>query len=228
MTQTPAQNQTAELTWRDGILPVSTRFDDPYFSLENGLAETRHVFLAGNDLPARFTDGFHIAELGFGTGLNMFAALLVWQRAGMKTPLRFTSFEAFPMSADEMDKALAAFPEAHTIADPFLTEWAKGERRIETQDLIAEIIIGDARTTLPAWEGMADAWFLDGFSPAKNPELWEQDLMAEVARHTTKGGTLATYTAAGFVRRNLAAAGLTVTRSAGYGRKRHMTTATLP
>ncbi|WP_457650611.1 tRNA (5-methylaminomethyl-2-thiouridine)(34)-methyltransferase MnmD [Profundibacter sp.] len=226
MTHTPAQNQTAELTWRDGTLPVSTRFDDPYFSLENGLAETRHVFLAGNDLPARFTDGFHIAELGFGTGLNMFAALLEWRHAGFTTPLRFTSFEAFPMSADEMDKALAAFPEAHAIADPFLTEWAKGTRCIETRDLIAEIIIGDARTTLPAWNDAADAWFLDGFSPAKNPELWEQDLMAEVARHAAKGGTLATYTAAGFVRRNLAAAGFTVTRSAGYGRKRHMTTAT--
>ena len=228
MTQTPAQNQTAELMWRDGTLPVSTRFDDPYFSLENGLAETRHVFLAGNDLPARFTDGFHIAELGFGTGLNMFAALLEWRQAGFTSPLRFTSFEAFPMSANEMDKALAAFPEALAIAAPFLTEWANGARRIETSDLIADIIIGDARTTLPAWEGTVDAWFLDGFSPAKNPELWEQNLMADVARHTAKDGTLATYTAAGFVRRYLAAAGFTVTRSAGYGRKRHMTTATLP
>ncbi|WP_457647251.1 tRNA (5-methylaminomethyl-2-thiouridine)(34)-methyltransferase MnmD [Profundibacter sp.] len=227
MTQTHPQNQTAELEWRDDTLPVSTRFDDPYFSLENGLAETRHVFLAGNDLPARFASGFHIAELGFGTGLNMFAALLEWRQAGFKTPLRFTSFEAFPMAADEMDKALAAFPEAHAIAAPFLTEWAKGARRIETGDLIAEIIIGDARITLPAWDGAADAWFLDGFSPAKNPELWEQGLMTEVANHTAKGGTLATYTAAGFVRRNLAAAGFTVTRSAGYGRKRHMTTATL-
>ena len=228
MTQTPAQNQTAELTWRDGTLPVSTRFDDPYFSLENGLAETQHVFLTGNELPARFTDGFHIAELGFGTGLNMFATLLEWRQAGFTTPLHFTSFEAFPMAANEMDKALAAFPEAHAIATPFLTEWDKGARHIETKDLIADIIIGDARTTLPAWEGTVDAWFLDGFSPAKNPELWEQNLMAEVARHATKGGTLATYTAAGFVRRNLAAAGFTVTRSAGFGRKRHMTTAILP
>lgn len=227
MTQTHPQNQTAELEWRDGTLPVSTRFDDPYFSLENGLAETRHVFLAGNDLPGLFASGFHIAELGFGTGLNMFAALLEWRKAGFTSPLRFTSFEAFPMAADEMDKALAAFPEAHAIAAPVLTEWANGARRIETGDLIAEIIIGDARTTLPAWDGAADAWFLDGFSPAKNPELWEQDLMTEVANHTAKGGTLATYTAAGFVRRNLAAAGFTVTRSAGFGRKRHMTTATL-
>jgi len=228
MTQTPAQNQTADLAWRNGTLPVSTRFDDPYFSLENGLAETRHVFLAGNDLPARFADGFHIAELGFGTGLNMFAALLEWRQAGVASPLRFTSFEAFPLSVDEMDKALAAFPEARAIATPFLNEWAKGTRYIKAPGLIAEIIIGDARTTLPTWGGTANAWFLDGFSPAKNPELWEQGLMAEVAGHTASGGTLATYTAAGFVRRNLAKAGFTVTRRAGFGRKRHMTTATLP
>ncbi len=227
MTHSSDHIQTAELTWRDGTLPVSTRFDDPYYSLENGLAETRHVFLAGNDLPARFASDFHIAELGFGTGLNMFTALLEWRTAGLKTPLRFASFEAFPMSASDMDKALRAFPEAHAIAAPFLTEWANGKRYVETDDLIADIIIGDARVTLPAWDGTANAWFLDGFSPAKNPELWGDELLADVARHTAPTGTLATYTAAGFVRRGLASAGFTVTRTTGFGRKRHMTTAVL-
>ncbi|WP_456389041.1 tRNA (5-methylaminomethyl-2-thiouridine)(34)-methyltransferase MnmD, partial [Profundibacter sp.] len=201
----------------------STRFDDPYFSLENGLAETRHVFLAGNDLPARFVDGFHIAELGFGTGLNMFASLLEWRAAGLQTPLHFTSFEAFPMSATDMEHALTAFPEAHAIAAPFLAEWAKGKRQIITDDLIADIVIGDARETLPHWNGYADAWFLDGFSPAKNPELWGDGLLEGVAKHTAPTGTLATYTAAGFVRRNLASAGFAVTRTTGFGRKRHMT-----
>ena len=225
MTHSSDHIQTAELTWRDGTLPVSIRFDDPYFSLDNGLAETRHVFLTGNGLPDRFTDGFQIAELGFGTGLNMFATLLEWRAAGMKTPLHFTSFEAFPMTAADMDKALAAFPKAHAIAAPFLAEWAKGKQRIEIDDLVADIVIGDARATLPTWRGKADAWFLDGFSPAKNPELWEVDLLDEVARHTALNGTLATYTAAGFVRRGLTSAGFAVTRIAGYGRKRHMTTA---
>ncbi|MBL9056364.1 MAG: tRNA (5-methylaminomethyl-2-thiouridine)(34)-methyltransferase MnmD, partial [Rhodobacteraceae bacterium] len=83
---------------------------------------------------------------------------------------------------------------------------------------------GDARDTLPRWQGRADAWFLDGFSPAKNPELWSADLMAEVARHTAPGGTFATYTAAGHVRRALTDAGFAVTRQPGHGRKRHMTT----
>ena len=90
------------------------------------------------------------------------------------------------------------------------------------------MIAGDARATLPAWDGAADAWFLDGFSPAKNPELWQPDLMAQVHAHTAPGGTLATYTAAGFVRRGLAEAGFDVTRAPGFGRKRHMTTARKP
>ena len=92
----------------------------------------------------------------------------------------------------------------------------------------AEVIMGDARETLPAWQGRADAWFLDGFSPAKNPELWGDDLMAQVARHTAPHGTFATYPAAGHVRRALQAAGFAVTRQAGFARKRHMTTGLLP
>jgi len=83
-------------------------------------------------------------------------------------------------------------------------------------------VTGDARLTLPDWAGRADAWFLDGFSPAKNPELWEPGLLAEVARHTAPGGSFATYTAAGAVRRSLAEAGFTVDRAGGFGAKRHM------
>lgn len=221
------RSQTADLDWRDGALPVSRQFDDPYFSLENGLAETRHVFLAGNGLPARFKPGFHIAELGFGTGLNLFAALLAWRDSGQSGPLRFTSFEAYPMTATDMARALDAFPEARAIADPFLAEWETGARQITLPDLIADIRIGDARQELALWDGKADAWFLDGFAPARNPELWEEALMREVARHTAPGGSAATYTAAGFVRRGLAEAGFTVERIPGHGRKRHMTKATL-
>lgn len=220
-----ARDQQADLAWRDDVVPVSKQFDDPYFSLDNGLAETRFVFLSGNDLPARFRPGFHIAELGFGTGLNMLAALMAWRAAGMTSPLRFTSFEAYPMTADDITRALAAFPEIAAIADPFLAQWAEGKRRIELSDLIADIHIGDARSCLTAWKGQADAWFLDGFSPAKNPELWEPALMTEVGRHTAPNGTAATYTAAGFVRQGLSAAGFTVSRIKGFGRKRHMTVA---
>lgn len=217
--------QGGELEWRDGVLPVSRRFDDPYFSIANGLAETRHVFLAGNGLPARFRDGFHIAELGFGTGLNLLATRLALPAGGT---IRFTSFEAFPLSAEQIARALRAFPEAEAIAAPFLTAWAAGQRRFDLGGMAVEVIIGDARAQLGAWDGRADAWFLDGFSPAKNPELWGEDLMAQVAAHTAPGGTFATYTAAGHVRRSLAAAGFAVSRLPGFGTKRHMSAGVRP
>ena len=220
-------DQSAELEWRDGRVPVSTRFDDPYYALDNGLAETRHVFLAGNDLPARFRDGFHIAELGFGTGLNLLTALQAFRAADVPGKLHFTTFEAFPMAASDMIAAQAAFPEIGDLAEELRRYWEAGQCVFETGDLCFTLIAGDARATLPRWSGKADAWFLDGFSPAKNPELWGADLMAEVARHTASGGTVATYTAAGHVRRGLEAAGFTVTCIPGFGRKRHMTRAQL-
>ncbi|EKE74125.1 MULTISPECIES: tRNA (5-methylaminomethyl-2-thiouridine)(34)-methyltransferase MnmD [Roseobacteraceae] len=212
-------HQTAQIEWRDGTIPVSTRFDDPYFSLASGLEETRHVFLAGNDLPARLCDGFHVAELGFGTGLNMLALALIWNGPGV---VRFTSFEAFPMDSADIATALNAFPEARAIADPFLMAWGTGARQFRLGQIEVDVKIGDARDTLRAWDGWADAWFLDGFSPAKNPELWGEDIMTDVGRHTAPNGTFATYTAAGHVRQKLTDAGFTVSRVPGHGRKRHM------
>jgi tRNA U34 5-methylaminomethyl-2-thiouridine-forming methyltransferase MnmC len=212
------------LTWRDGTIPVATRFDDPYFSLAGGLEETRHVFLSGNHLPHRFRDGFHIAELGFGTGLNLLATVLAHKGPGHLT---YTSFEAFPLPAPDIARALSAFPELAEIAPSFLSQWATGATTLHFPHLTAQVILGDARETLPTWQGKADAWFLDGFSPAKNPDLWSPDLMQDVARHTAPGGSFATYTAAGGVRRALSEAGFTVTRHPGFGRKRHMTTGLL-
>lgn len=219
-----AADQPPELDWRDATVPVSRRFDDPYFSLAGGLEETRHVFLAGNGLPERFRDGFRIAELGFGTGLNLMATLMAHRGPGH---LHYTSFEAFPMPAPDIARALAAFPMLEDISQPFLRQWAGGATTLHFPNLTARIILGDARKTLPGWDGMADAWYLDGFSPAKNPELWSEDLMAAVARHTAPGGSFATYTAAGHVRRGLEGAGFSVTRQPGFGRKRHMTTGVL-
>ncbi|MDZ4096102.1 MAG: tRNA (5-methylaminomethyl-2-thiouridine)(34)-methyltransferase MnmD [Paracoccaceae bacterium] len=221
-------DQSDHIDWRDGIIPVSTRFDDPYFSQNDGLAETRHVFLAGNALPARFRPGFHIAELGFGTGLNMLAALIAWRASCVSGPLGFTSFEAYRLPAPDIARALAHFPEAAAVAAPFLAAWAEGQTRISLPDLEAEVIPGDARDTLPRWQGRADAWFLDGFSPAKNPELWSDALMMQVAAHTAPNGTCASYTAAGHVRRALQAAGFLVDRRPGHGTKRHMTTGVMP
>lgn len=216
-------DQHADIEWRDAVTPVSTRFDDPYFSLDDGLAETRHVFLAGNDLPARFVDGFHIAELGFGTGLNFLVTLAAWREAGIAGKLRFTSFEAFPMRVAEMIRALDAFEGLDVSFMENDLDLARLPPRIQGPDFDLTLIYGDARDTLPNWDGRADAWFLDGFSPAKNPELWGAELMGEVGKHTAQRGTVATYTAAGFVRRALEEAGFSIERVQGFGRKRHMT-----
>ena len=214
--------QAQGLEWLDGTIPVSRRFDDPYFSLAGGLEETRHVFLAGNGLPARLRPGFHIAELGFGTGLNLLATHLM---AG-DMALTYTTFEAYPITAMEMARSHAAFPEVAAVSPRLVEAWAKGLRQFSLGPIEVTVIEADARHALPTWEGRADAWYLDGFSPAKNPELWGDDLMAEVARHTGPGGTFATYTAAGHVRRALSA-GFEVTRQPGFARKRHMTTGVL-
>ncbi len=222
-------DQTASLDWRDtdnGAVPVSTQFDDPYYSLAGGLDETRHVFLAGNDLPARFGGNFRIAELGFGTGLNLLTTWAAWEGAGAPGSLHFTSFEAYPMVPADMARALDAFPEVADQADALLARWRPGAEPVNvTERLTLHVITGDARETLPQWSGVADAWFLDGFSPAKNPALWEPSLLQEVYAHTAPGGTAATYAAAGHVRRALAEAGFEVTRAPGFGRKRHMTKA---
>ena len=212
-------HQPDNIEWRTNV-PFSTQFNDPYYSVDNGLAETQHVFLSGNGLPARFTDGFHIAELGFGTGLNLLVALVAWRQSGAKGILYFTSFEAFPLDPAQMIKAHEAFPQLQELAAELAPRWG---RTIALPDLQFQLILGDARDTLPKWAEAADAWFLDGFSPAKNPELWEPALMAEVAHHTNPGGSCATYTAAGFVRRGLQKGGFKITRVPGFGRKRHMT-----
>ena len=215
------------LTWTGGV-PVSRRFDDPYFSADGGLAEAAHVFHHGNDLTERLRDGFQIAETGFGTGLNLLATIALWRGFGREGTIRFTSFEAFPLSPDEMAQAHVAFPALADISGQVRQHWASGARQFMLEDVAVEVIEGDARATLPAWTGLADAWFLDGFSPAKNPELWSDALMAEVAAHTAPGGTFATYTASGPVRRALTAAGFDVARVPGFGRKRHMSRGRLP
>ena len=214
-----------ELDWTEAGVPVSRRHGDPFYSRRDGLSESRHVFLAGNGLPGRFRPGFTIAELGFGTGLNALAAWQAWDDAGMDGALDFTSFEAAPMAAPDMRRALATWPQEDIArrADRLLAVWNGRGGAYDLGSLRLAVIEGDANDTLPDWRGAADAWFLDGFSPARNPDMWSDDLMAAVAAHTRPGGTFATYSAAGHVRRALAAAGFAVERRPGFAGKRHMT-----
>ena len=217
------KNQSERVIWQESGTPVSTLFDDPYFSMANGLEETRHVFLAGNDLPARFSDGFHIAELGFGTGLNLLATCLAWKDCGAGGRCITPALKPIQCQRRIWPGRWGDFPELAEHARLLLEAWGGGARRFYVWVTVSvELIIGDARQTLPGWNACADAWYLDGFSPAKNPELWGEPLLHDVARHTRANGTFATYTAAGFVRRGLQAAGFQVERWPGYGRKRHM------
>lgn len=224
-------HQRPTLDWREtdaGRVPVSTLFDDPYYSLSGGLAEARYVFLDGNGLPERLHPGFQVAELGFGTGLNFLAlAAALPDDIG---PVHVTSFEAYPLERDQMAEAHAVFPEVTGLAARLreIVADALIDRVAFSDALTLRILPGDARRTLPAWGGRADAWFLDGFSPAKNPDMWEPSLLAAVVAHTAPGGTLATFTAAGHVRRALSDAGFEVARRQGFGRKRHMTVARMP
>lgn len=209
---------SAALDWREvngAEVPVSTRFDDPYFSLAGGLDETRYVFLAGNDLPSRLRPGFHVAETGFGTGLNLLALAQI-----ATFPIYFTSFEAYPLTVPELERAHTAFPELAHLARQLRDGW--GQDSFAVGNVTVQIVTGDARQTLPSWADKADAWFLDGFSPARNPELWSDELMAAVGAHTREGGSFATYTAAGHVRRALASASFSVERLPGFAGKRHM------
>lgn len=220
-----AERTQTSLDWRDGDVPVSRRFGDLYYSAEDGLEETRHVFLDGNDLARRFAgaESFAVAELGFGTGLSFLAAWDRWlELADPGARLVFTSFEIEPLPRAEMARALGRWPELGRRAEALLSAW-RGGGPVELERARLEVVVGDARRTLPRWAGRAEAWFLDGFAPSRNPELWEPALMREVFAHTAPGGSFATYSAAGAVRRALSAAGFRVLKRPGFGTKRDMT-----
>lgn len=221
----------APIEWRDGHLPVSSRFDDAYFAYADGRAETAEVFIAGNQLEQRWRsgDGLHIGELGFGTGLNFFETLRTWNAANGARPsgsrLSFTSFELYPIAGAEMAKALERWSDLVELAVPTVEAWDARKPDAPSfthigSDWRLTVILGGAYESLAGWPGRADAWFLDGFSPAKNPEMWSEQLMRLVAEKTSPGGTFSTYTAAGYVRRGLQTAGFSVTKVPGFGRKR--------
>jgi len=219
---------THELEWVDETIPRSTLFGDTYFSRAGGLAETGHVFIGGNDLTQRWPQMRHctVAELGFGTGLNFLETLRCW--LALKTDgasLDYIAFEAFPMSRDDLAKSLSRWTELAIPAAILASLWTPKAGQIDTeftQGVRLTVHFADANTALPELEFEAHAWYLDGFAPARNPQLWSADLMAQVFAHTAPGGIFATYTASGWVRRNLQAAGFSVEKVPGFAGKREM------
>ena len=213
----------------------SAQFDDIYFSPENGLEETRHVFLAGNGLPEAWKDRerFVIAETGFGTGLNFLAAWALFEKTakpGQK--LHYISFEKYPLSWEECAQALAPWQvEFGGRLDRLRAQYplrVPGFHRLMLNEQVTlTLIFDDVNEALPQLEapGGIDAWFLDGFAPAKNPQMWTEDVFAQMARLSHEDTTAATFTVAGIVRRGLATAGFAVEKKQGFGRKREMLTA---
>lgn len=215
------------LDWRE-TGPVAPDFGDIYFSVEDGLAETRAVFLEGSGLPeaSQGKDQFVIGELGFGTGLNFLAAWQMWKQAGPKRgSLHFISIEKFPLRREAAARALQAFPELESLARQLLAKWPqplKGAHRLRFDDdrVTLTLFQDDIAVALPQIEAHVDAWFLDGFSPASNAEMWGENVWPELARLSRLGTRAATFTVAGHVRRGLQSAGFTVEKKPGFGRKR--------
>lgn len=224
-----------DLHWKEDGTPVDERVGDVYYSVEDGLAESRAVFLQGCGLPKRWAgrDVFTVAELGFGTGLNFLALWQMWRAHRGEGWLHFVSFEGFPLDAADVVRALEPWPELAPLAAELIANWpfrAKGVHRVvwPKERLTLTLHIGQIEATLPQAEFEADAWFLDGFSPAKNEAMWGDDLWPLVAQRSAGGAIAATFTVAGAVRRGLASAGFDVSKQPGHGRKRERLEAIYP
>ncbi len=222
--------QHASVDWKDKQ-PFSAQYQDVYFSSDNGLLETEHVFLQGNDLSSRWQqpniETFTIIETGFGTGLNFLCASRLWlESAPKQAVLHFISVEKYPLTLQDIKAALQLWPELSTLSQPLLTRYAtlNDARTITLYDsrIRLTLLIGDATEQLSQIDHKADAWFLDGFSPAKNPDMWQSGLFAQMARLSHPDSTFATFTSAGMVRRGILAAGFKVNKRSGFGKKREM------
>jgi tRNA 5-methylaminomethyl-2-thiouridine biosynthesis bifunctional protein len=218
--------QSAIIDWDADGAPRSRQFDDIYYSKANGLQETRIVYLQGCGLPERFAsrNRFVVGELGFGTGLNVLALLQMWSR--VRAPdarLHVFSVEAYPLPGDAAARALGAWSELAPLAERLLRNWpeARGFHRIDFPELnaILDVAVMEAAEGLRAWDGQADAWFLDGFAPAKNPEMWREEVLELVAERSAAGARLASFSVAGAVRRGLQGAGFDVEKRPGFGAK---------
>jgi tRNA 5-methylaminomethyl-2-thiouridine biosynthesis bifunctional protein len=224
------------LDWTDDGQPRSRLFGDVYFSAEDGLAESRAVFLKGCGLPERWAGRgrFTVGELGFGTGLNILALLDLWRREGPPDgQLHVFSIEGFPITADEAAQALSRWPELGDLAGLLVGRWpgrARGMHRVALPELraVLDLAVMEVEPGLIGWDGTADAWFLDGFSPALNPQMWSGEVLGLVAARSAPGARAATFTVAGAVRRGLSVAGFTVEKQPGFGRKRERLEARLP
>lgn len=231
----------AQLNWSEQSEPISCQYDDIYFNTEQGIDESLYVFIQGNELQSRWQsyqgEHFSIAETGFGTGLNFLVTCMEFKKflgsnkhSSLKR-LHVTSFEKYPLSKQDLVQALQKWPQLNEFISPLLQQYPiaiKGCHRIHFDHLniTLDLWFGDVITTLPELYihdlGLFDCWYLDGFAPSKNPEMWSEDLFTSIAATCKQDASIATFTAAGFVRRGLISVGFAMQKRKGYGKKREM------
>ena len=228
----------AGLDWSRPGTPASNQFGDIYFSVEGGLDETRAVYLSACGLPQRWQNGngqdtaphFTIAELGFGTGLNFLATWQLWQQSGQEKSrhkyqrLHYVSIEKYPLSKEQLRQALTHWPELADFSAQLVEKWpgrVRGYHRLHFANVSLTLIHDDVSAALDSAALQADAWYLDGFSPARNPEMWAPAILSRIGELSADGAMIGTFTAAGAVRQGLSGAGFDVEKVAGFGRKRH-------
>lgn len=217
-----------ELKWISDAVPLSVLYNDTYYSQDDGRAECQYVFLEGNAVPERLEQraSFSVGELGFGTGLNFLETVRQFQIADPEKnrKLLFYSFEKYPLTAHQMAKALGRWPDITELSNDWFDDWRPkpGINRFIQDNICLTLAVGDVSLHLPQCAETFDAWYLDGFNPKNNESMWTEALMRHVFDRTRQMGTFATYTAAGWVRRNLEATGFKVKKRKGYGTKREM------
>ena len=220
----------AQIDWDEHGRPHSRQYDDIYFSKDQSLEETRHVFIEQNQLRQRLSGlaadaCMVIGETGFGTGLNFFCAWQLFEELAPATArLHFVSVEKYPLSREDLHRALQLWPELASFTSQLLEQYVAVHPGFQQFSLAQgrvtlTLMIGDVLERLPQLDARIDAWFLDGFAPAKNPDMWTPELFAQIARLSGPGTTLGTFTSTGWVRRSLMAAGFVMRRVPGIGKK---------
>lgn len=234
--------EAPQLSWGADGVPRSNQFDDIYFDQKSGLEETHYVFLENNQLQERWQalassdtpNSFTIAETGFGTGLNFLCAWQLWQEISQQNDsklaqcrLHFISVEKYPLTQETLKEALKMWPSLSHLSDELITKYpllCQGLHRIELDQgrIQLSLYFGEAADGFTSMNANVDAWFLDGFAPSKNPDMWNEDLFKQINRLSQVSTTFSTFTAAGIVRRGLQSAGFEVQKVKGFGHKREM------
>ncbi|MGA0163108.1 MAG: tRNA (5-methylaminomethyl-2-thiouridine)(34)-methyltransferase MnmD [Bdellovibrionota bacterium] len=218
---------TDPIDWRQDQTPISKTFNDIYFDVDNGLAESHYVFVDTNEVFEKSSGNLNIGEFGFGTGLNFFATAQRFLSRQSSGRLFYYSCEKYPLSPQAIRKTMSRWPELHEIVEEFLQFYSRlpkgfGTFELANRKIRVSIFFGDAKDFLDELEASIDVWYFDGFAPKKNPEMWAMGICEKVAKLSHQKTSFSSFSSAGFFRRQLSSLGARVQKKRGYGRKREM------